>query len=185
MTISSVNYNINTSYGAYVQRLSAATKQKLTELCIPFSDNTTEQEGRALIEKALKEKQIKNEEKNKQLQNNFSNKNDKDSLFEKAAKLAKQIGVEVPKNCTLDKLLPLIEVKLEEKIDANKNNVTLLKQLKAFSMELANIQAQSNGSSGYDNTNQALMRSLEVLSEYNKNFLNKYQFKKGKNWLKS
>ena len=51
--------------------------------------------------------------------------------------------------------------------------MTALKELKSLSQELAFIQAQSNGSSGYDNTNQALMASLEMLSEYNKNFLNK------------
>jgi hypothetical protein len=47
----------------------------------------------------------------------------------------------------------------------------ILKRLKGLSQELAFIQAQSMGSSGYDNTNQALMTSLEMLSEYNKNFL--------------
>ena len=55
----------------------------------------------------------------------------------------------------------------------DENNPIMLEKLNNLSHELANIQAQSNGSSGYDNTNQALMMSLEMLSEYNKNFLNK------------
>ncbi len=172
MAISSVNYNLNSSYGAYVKKLTMATRQKLIELCIPFSENTTEEEALALINKALSAKKAKDEEK-ANLQNGFSNKNQNDSLYEKALKLAEQIGVQVPKDFTLQQILPLIEAKLEEKIEANKNNIVLLKQLKAFSAELANIQAQSNGSAGYDNTNQALMKSLEILSEYNKNFLNR------------
>ena len=66
-----------------------------------------------------------------------------------------------------------IQAKIEEKLAVSSNDINALKELKGLSQELAFIQAQSVGSSGYDNTNQALMTSLEMLSEYNKNFLNK------------
>jgi len=48
-----------------------------------------------------------------------------------------------------------------------------LQRLEVYSRELASIQAQGKGGSGYDSTNQALMMSLEMLSQYNRNFLYK------------
>ena len=62
---------------------------------------------------------------------------------------------------------------LKEKIEANQNNIEALKELKGLSQELASIQAESSGSLGLNNSNQTLMQSLEMLSEYNKNFLHK------------
>ena len=69
-------------------------------------------------------------------------------------------------------LLATIEAKLEELINANQDNIGMLQKLKGYSQELANIQAESNGSSGYNDTNQALMKSLEILAYYNKNYFN-------------
>ena len=87
--------------------------------------------------------------------------------------ISKHYQMEVPKEIGFEQLLIKIQSKLEEKISESENNVSALKELKGLSLELSNIQAQSNGSSGYENSNQALLKSLELLGEYNKNFLNK------------
>ena len=50
MTISSINMAMSaSSWGAYNQKLSQATKQKLDELHISYNENTTEEQARALI----------------------------------------------------------------------------------------------------------------------------------------
>lgn len=168
MGISSINLAYGASYGAYNQKLTQATKQQLEELGIAYDKNITEQEGRRLI---------KAHEAQKHQQENqsgmFQNPQNSSDLFEKAKKLAQKVGVSFPEDIEFKQLLGLIETKLEEKIAASSNNVAALKELKSLSQDLAFIQAQSNGSSGYDNTNQALMASLEMLSEYNKNYLNR------------
>ncbi len=166
MTISSVNYNLQSSYGAYNQKLTQETREKLAKLGIAYNSNTTEAEGKRLIA-AAKAEQNANEN------NLFSNNQQKNDLFERAKTLAQKLGIEVKEGTNFNSLMISIEAKLEQLINANKNNITALKELKGLSMELANIQAQSSGSSGYDNTNQALMTSLEMLAEYNKNYLNK------------
>ena len=168
MGIRSINIAMGASYGAYSQRLTQATMAKLEALGIPYNQSTTEDEGRRLI-RAHEAQQNQNANQQSFSQNN-SNQSD---LFEKAKKLAQKVGVTVPENIDFKQLLSLIEAKLEEKISASSNNMSALKELKSLSQDLAFIQAQSNGSSGYENTNQALMASLEMLSEYNKNFLNK------------
>ena len=168
MGIRSINIAMGASYGAYSQRLTQATMAKLEVLGISYNQNTTEDEGRRLI-RAHEAQQNQNANQQGFSQNN-SNQSD---LFEKAKKLAQKVGVTVPENIDFKQLLSLIEAKLEEKISASSNNMSALKELKSLSQDLAFIQAQSNGSSGYENTNQALMASLEMLSEYNKNFLNK------------
>ena len=165
MGIRSINLAYGASYGAYNQKLTQSTKQALDELGIPYNSNITEQEGKKLI-KAHEAQKQENANQNSLFQN-FSNPND---LFEKAKKLAEKLGISVPEGATFQQIIIAIEAKLEEKIASTKD-IDALKELKSLSQELAFLQAQSNGSSGYDATNQALMNSLEMLSEYNKNFL--------------
>ena len=161
MSIRSISYNINASYGAYNQKLTAKTKAELDSANIPYNQNTTESEGRKLLSSA----------KSHNEQSLFSGEND--SLKKRALELAKQLGISVNEDMGLQQILGLIEQALRQRISVNKNDIDEIKKLKEFSSELASIQAAVNGSSGYDNTNQALMMSLEMLSEYNKNFLNR------------
>ena len=170
MGISKVNYSLGASWGAYNQKLTQATKSKLDELGIAYKDNITEEEAKKLIK--TYEASQKENANNEFLSNNNASKND---LFEKAKKLAQKVGVEVQEGVNFQQLLYLIESKLSQKINANSNNIEALKELKSLSQELASIQAQSNGSSGYNDTNRVLLASLEMMSEYNKNLLNKNQ----------
>lgn len=168
MGISSVNYTLGASYGAYSQKLTQATKSKLDALGIPYNSNITEDEAKKLIKAA---ETSKGEKANQDgLFQNNSNSND---LFEKAKKLAEKLGIQVNEGANFTQLLQAIETKIEQRLVVCRNDIDAIKELRNLSQELAFIQAQSNGSSGYDNTNQALMASLEMLSEYNKNFLNK------------
>lgn len=169
MGISTVNMALGASYGAYNQKLTQATKQELESLGVQYNPNITEEEGKKLV-KAFK---LQNDKKsnNETLEQNAQNS--KSDLFEKAKKLAEKLGIQVPQDAQFQQLLNAIQMKLEQRLAISTNDINAIKELKALSQELAFIQAQSNGSSGYDNTNQALMKSLEMLSEYNKNFLNK------------
>jgi len=168
MGISSINLAMGaSSYGAYNQKLTAATKAKLDESGIIYNSNITEQEGKALL---LKAESIKNSQNNQNL--NFSNKNQsKDSLFERAKELAEKLGINIDEKTEFNKLIKLIETTLENKINSNQSNTEMLKKLNEYSQELANIQAESTGSSGFNSTNLALEKSLEMLSLYNKNFI--------------
>ncbi len=168
MSINSINIAMSGSYGAYNQKLTQETKNKLLELNIPFDSNITEAQGRALLRNA----QIK---QNKDSTNRGLNQNSesKSDLFKKAQELAKKLGINANEQIDFNNLLRLIEQAIAQKLQINQNNQTALLELKNLSQDLASIQAQANGSSGYDNTNQALMTSLELLSEYNKNFLKK------------
>lgn len=167
MTISSINLAMAGSYGAYSQKLTTATRNKLNELGVPFNDNITEQEGKKLVKQAEVQKQ-----QDSHNQNNFSNKqNSSDYLLEKAKELAKKLGIQLGEDEEFKAILVKIEQAIETQILANQGNEDKLKKLKNLSLELADIQAQSTGSSGYDNTNKVLMMSLEMLSEYNKAYL--------------
>ena len=172
MAISSIKYNLANSYGAYNQKLTQETRDKLIELGIPFSSSTTEAEGKRLIATA----ETKNSAKENG--NMFSENKNASDLFEKAKSLAQKLGIEVSEGTNFNTLLTKIEAKLEQLINVNKNNINALNELKGLSQELANIQAESNGSSGYDNTNQALMKSLEIMAQYNMNYLNSDNQKK-------
>ena len=167
MTIKSINLAMAGSYGAYSQKLTEATKQELKELGIPFNSNTTEKEGRSLIS----EYRIKNKENAQQ--NGFSQNHAmaESELLKRAKILAKKVGVDFPEQIDLQQLLIIIQEKLEEKISASKNNPEKLEELKTLSQELSSIQAQSTGSMGYDSSNEALLKSLELLGQYNKNQL--------------
>ena len=168
MAISNINLAMSaSSYGAYQQKLTSATKAELDKLGIPYNPDITEQEGKALL--ANFKSQKANNEKS---QNNFSNKhNQNNDLLERAKKLAEKLGIKVEEGINFQTLLSQISQALEMKINTNQDNVDLLKQLRGYSEELASIQAQSMGA-GYDTTNKALEMSLEMLSLYNKNFLN-------------
>ena len=164
MNIGAINYNLGASYGAYSQKLTQETKNKLEEYGIFFNKNISEEEGKKLIQQF---------EASKSQNNSFSQNNSNESdLLRRAKELAKRLGIVVNEEMDFKKLLALIELTLKTRIEANKNNPDELKKLENLSRDLASIQAMSNGSSGYDNTNQALMASLELLSQYNKNFLN-------------
>ncbi len=166
MTISSVNLAMSaSSYGAYNQKLTSATKAELEKLGIVYDPNITEAEGKKLIQ------QKKTQDTQKNSQQNLGQNSDSNSLFEKAKKLAQELGIKVDEKQNFDTLLSIIESTLEQKIQVNSTNEEMLKKLEGLSRELANIQAQSSGSSGYNSTNQALMKSLEMLSQYNKTFL--------------
>ena len=166
MGISNVNMALGASYGAYSQKLTQATRNQLVELGIPFSENITEEQAKKLINswKATNDKNAKQE-------STFAGSNSSSDLFEKAKKIAQKLGIKVDEKMSFQSLLAIIENTLTQKIESSSNNIELLNKFKGLSQELASIQAQSNGSSGYDATNQALMASLEMLSSYNKNFL--------------
>ena len=167
MAIGSINIAMGaSSIGAYTQKLTNQTKQKLEELGIPFDNNTTESQGKKLLQAYEASKSNNNG-------NSFNQNQSSSDLYKRAEKLAKQLGINIEQGEEFKSILSKIETVLEQKIEMHKNNPIMLEKLNNLSHELANIQAQSNGSSGYDNTNQALMMSLEMLSEYNKNFLNK------------
>ena len=170
MGITSINYTMGASWGAYSQKLTQATKTKLDSLGIPYNENISEEEAKKLIKSY--------EASAKQNANNESNSKNNSSasdLFEKAKKLAQKVGIEVPEGINFQQLIMAIEAKISQRLNANSNNIEALKELKSLSQELAFIQAQSNGSSGYDNTNRVLLASLEMMGEYNKNLLNKNQ----------
>lgn len=171
MAISNINLAMGaSSYGAYQQKLTQATKSELDKFGIAYNPNITEQEGKALLLK-YKSQNAHNENSSGAKFNN-NQKNSFDTLFERAKNLAKKLGISFDENISFRELLGLIEQNIESKIQVNKNNQDLLKQLKVFSEELAQIQAQSIGSSGFSANNQALEMSLEMLSLYNKNFMN-------------
>ena len=167
MGISTINLALGASYGAYSKKLTQATKNQLEALGIPYDRNITEEEGKRLIKAHEAQKQ---ENSNNNL---FQNNQGTNDLFEKAKKLAEKLGIQVEENANFQHLLMIIQQKIEEKLQTNSNNIEAIKELKGLSQELAFIQAQSNGSSGYDNTNQALMTSLEMLSQYNKNLIHR------------
>ena len=163
MTISSINISMGASYGAYNQKLTQATKNKLEELGITYNPGITE----AAAQKLIKSVETKNNSNTQQ------EKNKESDLFKKAKNLAEKLGISTEEGESFESLIKKIECTLEERLKLNKNDLSAIKKLQALSEELANIQAESTGSSGYDNTNSALMTSLELLSEYNKNFLRK------------
>ena len=171
MSINRLNIAMGaSSWGAYSQKLSPATKAKLARYGIPYDERMTEQEGRQLI--AQYERAHNNQadlNKNKQFEQN--NSGAKDDVKQRLLQLAKEVGVSVNEQDENKKIASLIEQTLEDKISKASDNKPLLEQLKNLSRDLASIQAQQSGSSGYDNTNQALMMSLELLSQYNKNFM--------------
>ena len=165
MSIRSINYAFGASYGAYNQKLTNETRQKLEELGIAYNQNISENEAKKLIKQTQESKNSNNQDLSNQ---NFASK---DELLEKAKKLAQKIGIEIPEELTFEQALSLIEAKLEEKISQSENNIDALKKLRSLSSDLASLKAQGSGSMGYDSTNRALMTSLEMLSEYNKNFI--------------
>ena len=171
MAISSVSMGMNgTQWGAYKQKLSQATKDEMERLGIPYNDSTSESQAKTLIQQAkLQDNKNNNTTNNNTANNNSSSKN---PLFEQAKKLAQKLGLAVDEKANFEELLTQIETTLEEKIQANSDNMDMLTELKGYSRQLAMIQSQTTGSYGSDSTNQALMMSLEMLSQYNKSFLN-------------
>lgn len=159
MGISSINIAMAGSYGAYNQKLTEATRKQLEALGMPIDRNMTESEGRKILRQL---------EAKKEFNNNDNNASD---MFKKARDLAQKLGIPIDEKISFEELIQKIEATLELKIENNKTNKTLLEELKGYSQELATLQAQSKGASGYDNTNQALMKSLELLGQYNKNFI--------------
>lgn len=168
MSINSINLAMAGSYGAYSQRLTAGTKAQLDELGLVYDENTTESEGKKMIQQAqIQKNQLTNNNSESNL-GEFSGKNNQDPLFERAKKLAQQLGITIEANIQFRELLVKIEKALEKEIKNADGDKSKLLKLQSLSSELASIQAQSEGSTGYDNTNKALMMSLEMLSEYNK-----------------
>lgn len=170
MGIYSINQAMSaSSYGAYTQKLTEATKAKLEELGIAYNQNMSESEGKKLIREAeLKKSQTENQQ-----QNFNQSQQDKSDLFKKALSLAEKLGVNVPEDASFEKLISILEQALEVRVNQANGDYEQLQKLQNYSRELASIQAQSKGGSGYDSTNEALMKSLEMLSQYNRNFLNK------------
>ena len=170
MSVNSVSIGMNgTQWGAYKQKLSEATKAKPAELNIPYNDNMTEAQARGLINEALqKQEQSRND--------GFSSKNNqtpKDSLFEQAKKLASKLGLSVKEDANFLELLTQIEDVLETKIKENASNADMLYELKTYSSELAQLQQMaSQGPVSINQTNEALIMSLEMLSQYNQSFFN-------------
>ncbi len=167
MTIGSINLAMSaSSWGAYAQKLTNETRQKLLELNIPFDEGITENQAKALIAKELQKPNKANNSKDEKSPKNSS------SLLEQALQLAKKLNIEVDKEKPLEELLSEIEEKLSSKINQNKDNKSTLVELLSLSEALSNLQAQAQGTMGYNNSDN-LMKSLELMSEYNKNFLNK------------
>lgn len=169
MTISSVNLGYQNQYaasrGAYNQKLSPETKAKLEKYGITYNDGLTESRAQALI--AAYEKT--NETKKSSSNDTAEGKND---LLKKAKQLAEQLGIEVDENESFQAILTKIEDAIKQQVIENKGNISALEELKSLSYELSALQAQSTGSMGFSNNiNKTLMDSLEMLSQYNKNFL--------------
>ncbi len=158
------------SFGAYNQKLTNATKAKLEELGIVYNKNITEAQAQQMIRKF----ELAKEQENQSLSNKDQNQSSqaKDDNKEKLISLAKKIGISVDEKASFQEISNMVEAGLEEKIQASSNNKNELLELKSLSRELASIQAQAQGANTMqDGTNQALMMSLEMLSLYNKNFL--------------
>ncbi|MBR5305225.1 MAG: hypothetical protein IKU37_10405 [Candidatus Gastranaerophilales bacterium] len=168
MSIRSINLAYGASYGAYSQKLTQATKHKLEALGLSYNPNITEDEGKKIIQAYQAQKR-----ENANQEGMFQSSSNSNDLFEKAKKLAEKLGIQVSEGVNFQQLLIMIQAKIEERLAISSNDINAIKELKALSQELAFIQAQGSGSSGYDATNQALMMSLEMLGEYNKNFLNR------------
>ena len=97
----------------------------------------------------------------------------KDSLFEQAKKLASKLGLSVKEDANFLELLTQIEDVLETKIKENASNADMLYELKTYSSELAQLQQMaSQGPVSINQTNEALIMSLEMLSQYNQSFFN-------------
>lgn len=172
MTINSINFLMAGSYGAYSQKLTAGTKAQLDQLGLVYDENTTESEGKKMVQQAqIQKNQLTNNNKDNNLPQ-FADNNSQNPLFERAKKLAQELGITIEANIDFKELLAKIEKALEREIKSADGDKSKLIQLQNLSSELASIQAESNGSSGYDNTNKALMMSLEMLGEYNKQQLN-------------
>ena len=88
MGISNVNMALGASYGAYSQKLTQATRNKLVELGIPFSENITEEQAKKLIRSF----EVSNE-KNSNQQQDLNNNQQSSDLFERAKRLAKELGI--------------------------------------------------------------------------------------------
>ena len=168
MSINSIKMAMSaSSYGAYSQKLTDATRSRLMELGIAFDSNISEQEGRALIQRFEAQKA-----QNQPKQQTGQNKS-KDDLFQKALELAQKLGLDVDESTNFNKMLIMIENELTQRAQACKNNPDELMKLRSLGEELAMIQAQSTGSMGFDATNKALEKSLDMLSLYNQQFLNR------------
>lgn len=169
MTISSVNLGYQNQYasswGAYNQKLSKETQAKLDKYGIAYSSDITESQAKALISAYEKTQKTKNS-------SSQDNTSGKDDLFERAKQLAKKVGIEVNEDENFQNLLTKIDEVINQKAIENRGNVSALEKLKSLSYELSSLQAESTGSMGYNNSiNKTLMDSLEMLSQYNKNFL--------------
>ncbi len=170
MGISNIGiYSNVSSMGAYNQRLTQATRQKLEELGIPYKADITEQEAKNLINRYVA---MKANQSNKE---GFSQGNgEQNSLMERLKELAEKLGINVEHGADFNKLIKEVEMALETKVQSSKNDIDELQNLKSLSQELASIQAQTGGNQmNYNSSNQALMMSLEMLSQYNRNFFNK------------
>ena len=116
MTIGSINLAMSaSSWGAYAQKLTNETRQKLLELNIPFDEGITENQAKALIAKELQKPNKANNSKDEKSPKNSS------SLLEQALQLAKKLNIEVDKEKPLEELLSEIEEKLSSKINQNKD----------------------------------------------------------------
>lgn len=174
MAISNVQMLSNaSSFGAYNQKLTQTTKQKLEELGISYNSNITEQEAQKLISKYETANAQKSEQSGQQGLFSSQDQN-KDENLEQLKKLAAQLGIATEEKPDFNKLIKQVEAALQEKIQASGNDINQLQYLKGLSQDLANIQSQKDGSSSsYNSSNQALMMSLEMLSQYNKNLLHR------------
>lgn len=156
------------SYGAYNQKLTQATKKKLDELGLSYSNDMTEQEGKKIIAQY----QASKSENNSNSSLSMSSQNQStDFQRQRLEELARRLGISVSANQSNEDLISLIEQRLEERIRSAQDDKSELEILKNMSRELASIQAMKSGSMGFDASNQALSLSLEMLAQYNKNLL--------------
>ena len=123
MAISNINLAMGaSSFGAYQQRLTSATRAELESYGIPYNPDITEQEGKALL--ANYKTQNSNNDK---AQNNFTNSHKQSNdLFERAKKLAEKLGIQVDENINFKTLLSQISQAIEIRLNANRNDESLL-----------------------------------------------------------
>ncbi len=170
--ISNINLAMSgSSYGAYSQKLTQATKQKLDELGITYSNDMTEQEGKKII---AQYQTSKSENSSNNSSSMFNQNQSTDYQRQRLEELARRLGISVSDGQSNEDLISIIEAKLEERIKSAQDNESELQILKSMSRELASIQAMKSGSMGFDSTNQALSLSLEMLAQYNKNLIKQH-----------
>ncbi len=165
MDINSLSGAFYGSFGAYNQKLTQKTKEKLDKLGIIYDAKISEAQGKSLL-KAHQQGNLKENvfDFNQNSKNSYG-----DELFKRALELAKKLGVEANENNDIKSVLSLIEQELKKRAQERNLDIDSIKELKRFSDEFELLNIQANGA---NTMNFNLMDSLDIMGKYNKNFLN-------------